>query len=439
MNSRQQRESSFIALFLPLLFSGLFGQIYPVLSTSLISHRLDMTALASVGALAPYSVMQSAFFAGLGTGIGLSVSLALNQEENDQLPVLKKGGRVIAGTALAAGVLLALGAGPLCRFAGVPGTLLEGSIRYLTVLLLGSGLLTVKTALVQIHQNIGHVTFASAVTMSAVVLQSVFAVLLFLCFPGEVWYVPMSTLLSNLAVCLWLFFALRRSQDHPGTVTEAGFLSRDVRSGIRNMTVSGLSRSGMMMLIGAGGFLMQRSINQLSTEIISGYSCGNVAVNLFMEPLNACAVLATVYMTGKGAAAMAGKALHIERSLLIKAGIYCLAVLLVFPVAGRWILCLLSGEGARSAVVEAGYLRLLITLPAFFPLSVYLTGRNILQLLRPKVLYLLGICEFLCEVAGAAAVTRAGYAAAPAAIASAWIIGAVLCAVFLLKEGRAGR
>ena len=428
-----QRES-FLALFLPVLISGLFGQLYPIVSTALISHRLDITALSAVGALAPYSVLQSALFAGLGTGISLEVSLDLNRKGEERKAGVSRGVLLIVCFTLAAGALLAVSAKPLCTLIGIQEALFEDCTLYLKVLLLGSGLITLKTAALQTCQNTGHTRFASIVSMAGIVLQSGIPIALFLLFPGEIWYIPVSTLLTNFVISFCLLARIRKDVSNRNDVQMVGEARTNALYSAGRMAKLGFSRSGLMLLIGVGGFFLQRSINDLSTEVISGYSSGNVAVNLFMEPLNAIAVLATIHATKEGMTDNVQKLLHIERRLMGRAAIYCLALLLLLPFAGRPLLCLLLGEGADSPAVSAGYLRLLITVPLFLPLAVYLSGRNILQLLKPWVLVVLGACEFLCDMAGAFLVPRVGYAAAPACIAAAWIIGAVLCLVFLRIE-----
>ena len=428
------RGEGFLALFLPVLISGLFGQLYPIVSTALISHRLDITALSAVGALAPYSVLQSALFAGLGTGVALEVSLDLNRKGAVRKAGVSSGALLIACLTLAAGALLAAVAKPLCTLMGIREALLDDCTTYLKVLLLGSGFITLKTAALQTCQNTGQTRFASVVSMAGVVLQSGISITLFFLFPGEIWYVPMSTLLTNIAVSLCLLARIRRKAPDLRGSLKIGESQSGALNSAGKMAKLGFSRSGLMLLIGVGGFFLQRSVNGLSTEVISGYSGGNVAVNLFMEPLNAIAVLATIHATKEGMTDNVRRLLQVERGLMGRAAVYCLALLLVLPFAGRPLLRFLLGEGADSPAVLAGYLRLAVTVPLFLPLAVYLSGRNILQLLRPGVLVVLGACEFLCEMAGAVLVPRVGYPAAPACIAAAWVIGAVLCLVFLRIE-----
>lgn len=428
-----RQEESFFSLFLPVLISGLFGQIYPIVSTTLISRRLDITALSAVGALAPYSVLQSALFAGLGSGVALEMSLSLNRGSEGPKTGAQRGAFLIFSAALASGILLAAASKPLCTLVGIRETLLDDCTSYLKVLLLGSGFISLKTAALQTCQNTGHARFASVVSMVGVVLQSALSITLFRLLPGKIWYVPVSMLLTNLAVSFCLLARIRR-----GWI--GARLAGEARGGALRcagrMAKLGLSRSGLMLFIGVGSFFLQRSVNGLSTEVISGYSCGNVAVNLFMEPLNAIAVLATIYATKKGMTDDIRHLLHTERGLLGRSAVYCLALLLLLPFAGRPLLGFLLDESAGSAAVSAGYLRLLVTVPLFLPLALYLSGRNILQLLRPGILVVLGACEFLCEMVGAALVPRVGYAAAPACIAASWAIGAAVCFVFLRIEGK---
>ena len=444
-----QRIPGFWRHFLALLLSGLFSQIYPIISTALISHRLDIAALSSVGALSPVSVLQSALFAGLGTGISLHLSITLNDPGRNRGVSALRGSLLILILTFAAGILLSAVSGQLCLLLHIPESLHTDSSRYLAVLLAGSGLLTLKTALLQIHQNTGKIRFASIVSMAGVLLQSCLAILLFLIFPGQIWYVPASILLTNLILSLLLLVVLylrfrppvRRGEEMPGHVATAqpektDRIPENIFTAARQIARLGLSRSGLMILIGIGGFFLQRSINGLPEDTIAGYSCGNVAVNLFMEPLNTAAVLMTVFLTGEKSDREIGNAISIEKQLLKKALPYCLILLVLLPLAGRKLLSLLSSSDVSSAVVNAGYLRLLITLPLFFPLVIYLVSRNVLQLLSPGTLYLLGLLEFLWEMIGAFWIPYIGYSAAPISIACAWFTGAVVCMIILSRMKR---
>lgn len=443
-----QRIPDFRARFLPLLLSGLFSQVYPIISTALISHRLDITALSSAGALSPVSVLQSALFAGLGTGISLHLGIALNTPEENRIPSAIRGSLLVLTGAFLLSALLCAASDPLCGLLHISDELRADSTRYLRVLLAGSGLLTLKTALLQTHQNTGNIRFSSIASAGGIVLQSGLSILLFTVFPGQIWYVPASILLTNLFLSLWLLAALYLRYAswaiyRKGTISSTAPCLKDTdRTFFRAFTSArqivrlGLSRSGMMALIGLGGFFLQRNINGLSADIIAGYSVGNVAVNLFMEPLNAMGVLMTVCLTGSKMQRNIEDALKAERFLLAKTLPYCLILVIFLPLGGRPLLALLSGSLSDAAVVNAGYLRLLITLPAFFPLTVYLISRNALQLLRPHALYLFGLLEFLWEIIGAVSIRRIGYPAAPLSIACAWITGAAACAMILLQMRR---
>ncbi len=102
----------------------------------------------------------------------------------------------------------------------------------------------------------------------------------------------LAVLLNNAWQAAVLFWKIRRDPVLAPSLSPVLLRIPEER---RELWKNGLSKAGMTILVGIGGFFMQRGLNGLSTTAIAAYSyAAGTLNNFFMQPLGACATTAQV-------------------------------------------------------------------------------------------------------------------------------------------------
>lgn len=127
------------AFALPIFLGNLFQQLYNLADTAIAGHMLGDGALAQIGATAALYSMITGFAFGLNTGFALVVSRFFGA--GDKRGVRRASGWMVVLAVIWAMILtggfLAVRR-PLLEALNTPDNVMEGALRYITVILAGN-------------------------------------------------------------------------------------------------------------------------------------------------------------------------------------------------------------------------------------------------------------------------------------------------------------
>ncbi len=403
----------------PAAASGLFQQAYGLLHAAILSRALSLSAIAVLGACGAFIAMQSYIANGMTTGFGIYLSRRFGEGDEELYRESFTAAFSLNGALTLLSALLAMAAEPLMSLTHISPQLWADCRVYLQALLWGTGFLGFKNLTVSILQGTGNSKIPGIASAAGVIIQTILLLLFVKAFRLGIAGPPLSTLFCNLLLGAALLAYARKK--HPGKIALCP-LTHITPKIWKEMLANGFSKSGMMILVGVGGFVMQRAKNALAPSMLAGYSLADTLSNFYLVPLSALAQTASVAAGQNMGRKKYENIRRYNRKILLghtaASGIILAISLLTGPAALR----LLAGPGANTAVIQAGARWLLICIPAFFGLGAAMICRNSLQAMGSydKLMYL-GLLEMGVTIAFALlALPRFGYDALCASIAVKW-------------------
>lgn len=404
---------------LPAAGFGLFQQAYGLVYTAIVSRTLSLTAIAVLGACAAFAAMQSYVANGMTTGFGIYLSRSYGQGDSTFYRNGFTAALALNGVLGAAAVLLAAGIRPLMVLAGIPEGLWADCRSYLVALLIGTGFLGFYNLMFYVLQGAGNSTVPGLAAAAGVVTQTLLLTAFIRLGPGIC--APPCAVLANNALWGGVMFAYFRRHDRK----RAKLLHlRQIPGSIwRELFANGFAKAGMMVLVGIGGFFMQRAQNTLEPDVLAGISLADTLSNFFLVPLSALAQTASA-AAGQNMGRREYANIRAYNRRLFRYHVVCSGgIVLACMLSGRRILCLMADTGGDSAVIRAGEQWLVICIPAFFGLGAAMICRNCLQAMGSyRKLIWLGVLEMGITVGFALfGVPRFGYPALCVSIAVKWM------------------
>ncbi len=419
---------------LPVAGSGFFQQAYSLFHAAVVSRSLSITAIAVFGACGAFVSMQSFVANGMTTGFGFYLSRCYGRGDKELYRKSFTAAIVCTAALFALSVLLLAGIAPLMRLAKIPEDLWEMCRGYLCVLILGTGFLGFRNLMVCVLQGMGESAFPGILTAAGVVSQTGILLAVLSVVPG-MYGPPLAVLLNNALLGGILFFYLKKRYGEHA----AFFNPKQISGGVyAELLTSGCSKSGMMILVGIGGFFMQRAQNTLSSDILAGSSLADSLSNFFLVPFSALAQTAGM-AAGQNMGRKEYETVRLyNRRLLVLHMAGTVVVLFVSMTAGTFLIRLLAGEAVSANVVAAGELWLKICMPGFLGLGAAMICRNSLQSMGCyNKLICLGFLEMGVTVIFALfCVPRFGYPAYCASIAVKWTALGVAAGYWYVKKLR---
>lgn len=431
---RFQKESGgeILRFALPLAGSEFFIQLYSLIYTMILSQGLGISAIAALGACGAYTAMQSFIANGMTTGFGIYLSRCYGQENERQYRSCFSASMYLNGGLILFSVLLAVNVEPLLELIRVQIQLRSACRLYLQMLLLGTGALGFKNLMIHMVRGTGDAVVSGAVTILGIAVQIILLPTLIFALHVGIAAAPLTVLLNNILIGSVLLIYMKRKYREWIGFENPIQIPKEIW---KELLANGFSKSGMMVLVGIGGFFMQHAKNVLPEAMIAGSALADTLSNFFLVPISALAQTASVAAgqnMGRGEFENIGR--YNRKILGYHLGCSILAVAASW-LGGTFLLRLLVGPTADEEVISAGSLWLSICIPAFTGLGAAMICRNSLQAMGSyrKLLYL-GIQEMAVTVLFAQeGVPRFGYPALCASIAVKWmLLGAT--AVFWYRQ-----
>ena len=375
---------TFARFLIPLMAAELFQQIYGLINTAVVSHALDDTALAVMGACGGLLAVRGRVLAGMVYGFGICLGTAVGSGDPRRLPAAFSAALRYTLILSALGLLAALGVDGLMALGNVPPQLRGAASPYLILSFAGAGATAVKLLLMVLLQAVGDTGYFSALAVFGAVTNTALVMLFIGIWKGDVACAAMATVLTNALLALLLLRYVRRKWPRLLRTVAA----REIPGPVwRGLLENGGAKTAYFFLSALGALVLQRAVNTLSPRLIAAQA------------------IAVVWLAGR-------------------------------PLVG-----LVAGSEQPPEVFEAALWWLRLTVLAF-PVSFAILYRNALQALgQYGGVVALGGMEVLCSAASALLFVPAfGYLGGALGVVLSWGASALLgSALFRLALKGGGR
>lgn len=429
-----------IIMWLPLLVSCVFTQMYGVVNTYISSKYISSDAVAVMASVSPYKSLQSYIFNGMTLGFGLVVCRTFEKRIYEKYKKTLKIGLMLVAVLCVLALVAIIFRESLMSLCNVPTDMRNDAGDYLLFLFIGSAVLALKNFLFTIINGMGEMKVVGSISIIGVILNSLLVYILIGVCGAGVWGVSLAVLISDILITLFMIivFTLKSKVYVEQCVSES--IENDKfseKSLLLEMLRSGLAKPIMMGFVAVGAFFFQIAINNFSKEVISGLAYADTITNIFMAPLSALASLATAI----GAQHVSAWNHRDESFIVIKNKIKIisiivsvLSILVVWLFAPRLII-LLGGSEQGGALIMAGTWKLRISLLGFPLLGYYLINRAYMHAMgKNNYMPILGILEMIVAVIGGVfIIPRAGFMSVGFLILVKWVIPGVF-SEFIMKK-----
>ncbi len=408
----------------PLILSTVVTQSYTVINAAVMGRYLDPYALAVIEACAACLSMESFFFVSTTTGFSFYLNRCIGSGNIKRQREALWGALIICGFMTLAGFILSLITEPVMSLANIPDSMRDAAAPYLRIILFSGGFWGLENFLLQVVEALGESRVPAALSVAGTIGKTFLTVALVIWCGLGVEASALAILVDYLGTAAILLFWILRTEKGRELFRAPCVPSRSVWA---ELFKNGSVKSGMMMIIGVGAFILKRQVNTLADDILVGYAYGVIPANLFMNSLAALAVAAGL-ITGQNEKKQMDVVRHWNRKLYLWSLAGCAACIFAVLVFAPQIICFLAGDGLSDTALWAGCLILRIQTCALPLVCLYMIARNSLQALGSyRILPLLGAME-----AGVSLLTawifipRFGYPAACWSVAVKWGMPALI-------------
>lgn len=366
----------------PLFAGNLLQQLYNLADTAIAGHLLGDTALAQIGASSALCSLITNFAFGMNNGLALSVSSSFGAGDSKRMRSSVAWMTTLSMlTAFLMLSLFLLFERPMLRAMQVQSSILDGTMQYLTVILLAIPFTMCYNLESGLLQSVGN----SITPLLFLLFSSVLNVILDPLFMGPLGMgirgAAIATALSQaISAVLGLVYIIRK---YP----MLRFGKQDFRISaryVRDMYWAGLSMGLMSALYNIGSVLLQSAINALGNVYIAAQVASRRLAELFYTPGVALGTAVATYSSqnygaGRNSRIRGG----IKSALLLYFIWWLLALLFVLtlaPAAVRFV----TGT-AEDEIIQSSVLYLRISIPMIPPMAVLTIVRNALQGMRHAV------------------------------------------------------
>lgn len=365
-----------ISFALPVLLGNLFQTFYNIVDLSIVNKALGQDALAGVGSTFPITGLIFGFINGLNNGFSIIISQHFGAGNTKEMKRSLAATMVMAfGITLILTVLCYFFAKDILLLLNTSPTLINDAYDYISVLFLGMLFTMLYNMFAGILRAIGNsiipLVFLVVSALLNIVLDYVFVIIL----PYGIKGAASATIVSQAISAFLCFLYIRYKCPHLHIHKEDFRFSFSLFS---KLFSTGISMALMLAVVNIGSVILQSGINGLDEEIIAAHTTARKIMEMLMMPLaTICVAVATFTGQNYGAGNMARVKQGTKAGLLLCfswSAIACLAVFFFTPQ-----LLQLIAEDNNAGILKNGSTYLKVGLPFFFPLSVLLVLRNVLQ------------------------------------------------------------
>ena len=392
--------SLIISFALPLMVGNIFQQLYTVVDTMVVGKALGVDALAALGATDWLYWMLLGMVQGVTQGFGILMAREFGAKQYERL-------RSVVGSAASLSVLAALlffllgqvVAKPILELLNTPAQILNASLLYLRIMILGVPIVMAYNLLATILRSLGDGQTPLLAMIVAALSNIILDLLFVLVFRWGIAGAAIATLIAQgisgvyclLKIRKIAFLSLKRSD----------FALRPAMVG--RLLSLGSPMAAQNAIIAIGGMIITAVVNEYGVAFIGGFTAANKLYGVLEIAATSYGYAMITYVgQNLGAAEFGRIKTGMRWAVTVALGTSALiaAVMLVFgePIVGAFI----SGttfEIAKATKTGYTYLSIMsICLPILYILHV---TRSAVQGMGNTVLPMIsGVAEFVMRTGG---------------------------------------
>jgi len=389
-----------VSFALPLMMGNVFQQMYTVVDTMVVGKALGVDALAALGATDWLYWMMLGMVQGITQGFGILMAREFGAKQFESLRNVT--GSAVVLSVLSAILLIVMGlllANPVLRMLNTPAEIMDWSMLYLRIMVLGIPIVTAYNLFATILRSLGDGQTPLNAMIVAALTNIVLDLLFVLVFHWGITGAAVATLIAQLIsgiyclIGIWKIPFMKLRREH--------FMLTPSMAG--RLLSLGSPMAAQNAIIAVGGMIIQGVVNGYGVAFIGGFTASNKLYGVLE-------IAATSY--GYAMITYAGQNLGAGKLDRIKKGMRCAiviaictslliaAAMLVF--GNRIIGAFISGtaeEVMQATQVGYTYLSIMsICLPILYILHV---TRSAVQGMGNTLLPMVsGISEFIMRTGG---------------------------------------
>ena len=360
-----------IILFgLPILFGSIFQQLYNMVDSIVVGRFVSANALAAVGATGNISGLLISAATGLTTGASIVSAQLMGARQTKRIKTSISTTLIfMLVLSVALSVLGALGAELLCTWTRVPADILEDSVTYLRIYMIGLVFLMLYNFFASMLRSFGD----STTPLIFLIISSVLNII------GDLWFViglnmgvagvAWATVISQaVSVLLCIFYVSRKVEYFRFEKGEFRFDRALFREILRMGIPSALQGSVMSL----GFVLVQGLINSFGSAYIAAYTAASKMEMLSHLPVDSFAMGYAVYVGQNMGAGNVERTREGMRKTLAMTGVLCIVLAVLLYGIGDKLVGLFVDE-SETIVIRYGaqFLR------TFAPFTVLFAAMNV--------------------------------------------------------------
>lgn len=360
----------------PILLGNMFQLLYNMADTRIVGTFLGENALAAVGATGSVNNLLVGLIIGMTNGFAILTARRYGAKDRDG--VRKSIGSIFILAFITAIIITILGLfclEPLLKLLNTPDDLINTSIRYFRVILLGTTVTmfynVCATVLRAVGDSLTPLLFLMLSTFLNVILDLIFVVPLGLGVEGAALATVLAQLISVI-LCLYVMY----SRFYDLWPTRSDF--RLELSVAGQLYGTGLSMAMMYCLVNAGSVILQGSINTFGQDIIIAHTAARRLTELFMMVFSALgATMATFTSQNFGARNPDRIRQGLKISFFISLGVWVVIVLITYTVS-PYLVYMVTGTKTEN-IINTAVLYLKVDTPLYWVTAGISILRNSLQ------------------------------------------------------------
>ncbi len=423
-----------MAFAVPLLIGNIFQQVYSLADTMIAGHYLGSDAIAAIGATSVlYSLLMNIAW-GLNNGYCIVLSRIFGSGDRNKF---KKGVAAMmelnTGIALVLTVLSVCFLKPMMRLLRTPADIFDQSYLYIVIILAGLVTTVAYNACAGYLRAMGNsripLYFLILSSLLNLGLDTVFIVVLGMGIAGTALATVIAQAVSAL-LCGW--YIMKYYKEYLPSFSEFR-LEREI---VQEMFSTGFSMAMMQSVFSLGSVILQRSINELGTVIITAHTASRRVYELLMIPMSTFSNANSTFVGQNYGAKKYSRIIEANRKMLGVEFLWSMFSIAFSWILGRPLIMWLTASGDQQIISNA-LLNLRMSTACFFPLGALFVLRYSMQAMGHKVLPVLSsVIELLVKVFSAAVLVPAfGYLGVAVTEPVIWCICAVFLGVFYVTAG----
>ncbi len=418
----------------PLFIGNVFQQIYNLVDTMIAGHFLGDGAIAAIGATSVlYSLLMNLAW-GLNNGYCIILSRIFGSGDREDF---RSGAATMIKLNLGIGTLLTVVSvvflKPMMRLLLTPEEVFDQSYLYI-VIILGGMLTTIAyNGCAGFLRAIGNsrtpLYFLILSSLLNLALDTVFVVLLHTGIAGA----ALATVIAQAVSALLCMGYIFRNYKEYLPCSSDWKPNRKLSS---EMFSTGFSMALMQCVFSLGSVILQRSINALSTNIITAHTAARRVYEMLMIPMTTISNATSTFVGQNYGAKKYHRIVEANRKMLLVQLAWSVFSILVCWTLGNPLIVLLTATKNKE-IIENALLNLRLSTACFFPLGALFILRYSMQAMGHKVLPVLSsTIELVVKVISAAVLVPAfGYLGVAVTEPVIWCLCALFLGVFYITIG----